>query len=76
MLPLACALVRVGRYLRRQLLQQQAAGPLPVSCQPEAGTQLLRLLEVGVEAIGERVAGQRRNALVALALVRFNGDGQ
>ena len=76
MLPLACALVRVGRYLRRQLLQQQAASPLPVSCQPEAGAQLLGLLEVGVQAVGERAAGQRRNALVALALVRVNGDGQ
>ena len=51
--------------LRRQLLQQAA------SRSPSAASQRVPncsgLLEVGVQAVGERAAGQRRNALVALA---------
>ena len=70
-------LVPVGvaaRHLVGQTLQHQAGGAAVAGGQPQAGGQLLGLLEVALQALRQGVAFQGHDALVLAALVRGDGD--
>ena len=57
-------------------MAKQAGGAISVRGQPQARAQLFRVREVGIEALCQGIFLQQDDALVAIALVRINGNGQ
>jgi hypothetical protein len=58
-------------------LQQHARSTVRIGAQPQARRQLLGILEIPLQRLGQALAFDGHNALIALrAVVGFQGDGE